>query len=424
MGNKLSPAFMAHKPLYATASRLLNAWCLEKGYIPGANNYAKDEKNYKNKPLANNGEFRRIKDPSLGYADLVELYVEPFTVCKYNVSPETDRCGHPECEETTTVPKKVKEWLKELTPDGKIYFCRKQDGVFKRYLSECPPAARNITAMLLRKPTTSTHWFNRIVGQAEYELVKHEFNDLMEEPSIKIAELTKAFVTDADGLRKKHPDMVGRTIYENVKVKGIDNSSYMLLMNGTVQVVGAKLTTRLWPGIVNRSIRSVMRHVLEEDGIAEIMQGTERTKTINSIKEEFRAAEPERFLIETVLRKEPEEYGNVDRFDTMTRKAAGFAFDRLLKAGRTDPEFSDEDGKYMRFFLTEEKLPGDDRERQEFVISKKAVTPPVRVRLLEDPELDLDRVAKQHYFYNLTVPPMERVLGLKEGSLRRTVDNL
>jgi len=425
MENELyvSAGFLAGNSMYEIAADELDEWCPGNGYAPGAANSGMDEKKYKNAPFTNNTRLRKVRTMGLEYTDLVCNKIEQYVVKKFNISPETERCGHPECEATTTVNVKIKDWIKKMTDHGSVYFCRKNDGMFRKFLEQCgDEEVGNYAAGLLRKPSRSTNWFKRFVAAAEYELLKVEYGKFSEDPAVKVCELMRVFTTDVDGLRERYPKSIGDVIHEDVKVAGLDSKSYMFLFGGVPQVRGARLMTRLWPSIVNRTIRSAMKLRMKEDETSDY--AGERDALIRDAWEYFQGADADRFLIETVIRRHPETYGKRDIIPANTRKAAGFSFDRLWDEGRIDPELRSDNGKYMRFYLTDEDPSGLGRtELQEFVLSEKSVVGDVRVRHIQDPKLSEDAVHRKYYFFNLTVPPIAKVFGMDAETMGRIARN-
>ncbi|MEM5804401.1 MAG: hypothetical protein QXU82_00925 [Candidatus Aenigmatarchaeota archaeon] len=402
----LPPRFIENSPDTVLAAKLFNRWCLKNNVIPGVPNSFKDQECFSKdslSPSQDTKNFRYVKKLGQYEVDVAQLYIEPATVRKYNISPGTFKCHHSSCAERSTIDIEIKDKDTKGIYRDKVWFCFEEDGIFKRYLEECPTEARNATARLLRTPSPSTNWFVKYVAKAEHELLKKEWAKFVDKADANIFELTKVFAEDMDGLREEWPEYVGETIYSKMKVLGLDSKSYAYLWNGSVFTAGIKTTTKLWPWKINDIIDGAL--MLR---FSEAEPKTEASKAyVLDARRSVEQMKGEDFIVCTVLTRESETYGDMDRADTNIRKAAGFALDRLVAEGvMKKPKFR-ELGIYVAGCLQlENRAETSPSERREFVSGN------TRFRLMADPKMDFSKVDREFYFYNMAGPALERILNL------------
>lgn len=406
----LPPRYMENSPDTVLAAKLLNRWCNGNGIIPGIPNAFYDQKDFSKdrlSPSQDTKNFRYVKQLGVYEVEIAQLYIEPATVKKYNISPGTLKCQHKSCAERSTIDIELKDKDTKGVYRDKVWFCFEEEGMFKKYLNECPVEARNATARLLRTPSASTNWFVKYVAKAEHELLKKEWANFTEKADAKIFELTKVFAEDTDALRKEWPDYVGETIYRNMKVLGLDCGSYAYLWNGSIFTSGIKATTKLWPEKINGIIDGALMLRFNEGDTPEEKRRGAREAYVLDARRRVEQMKGEDFFVCTVLSRESETYGDSDRADTNIRKAAGFALDRLIREKTVKEPTLRERGIYVIGLLqVENKKEARPAEMNEFVNGS------TRLRLLSDPKLDISKVDKEFYFFSMAGKPVSRILEL------------
>ncbi len=324
-----------------------------------------------------------------------------YVIEKYNISPDTYKCNHPDCkrhsEKIPIIVEVGDRRYRDSIQNVNIWFCRKRKGLFPSFIEENNPS--NEFARLLTDPSKNTNWFSKYVSQAYHTKLKKEFSLLASEPEVLMADQDLLITSSPEKFKDK--PYTGKIILEDASFMPLDEKSCILEKNGKVYPIGLRMFSSLWP----ESLEDLV-----EKTVSELMGGKDPKKCARDLNREIRSLKPEELIMEFVLSKDPDEYSTQNRIETKAKKAAGYAKRRLHGGDGTG---------YISCIATREHyIPYEWRE----------YAGESRIRLSDDPKTDLERVDKKFYAVDLLGNLVKKLTGASQenlwaGTLQQKIDS-
>jgi|GEM_PF-1711336 len=369
------PDFIERRPNRELECVKYNSWCLKNGIVPGMYNPFSAERFKKKSFTQNNLRFVRNEN-RIHVVEVLENHLPLYVIEKYNISTDTYKCGHLECSKDKEKMKMVVEVgdsrYRDEIQEIEFYFCKKSNGLASQFIKEENPT--NDFARIFTDPSHTMNWFSKYVAQAYYKKLKEEFYLLAKNKNVLMADLDYIVTENSEKLREEIP-FVGENKSSGVLYRANYGSGYIIKDKDGIHTIGFRPFSSIWP---NR-MQEIMDELIEE-----LMEEKEEKNCVKNFNSKVRNMKSEEFITTFVLERDPEEYTMQNRVETLIRKCAGYVKQRLHGMKNND---------YFASVVTKEQYIPE--ERKEFVTGNS------RVRLMEDPKTDLEKIDREFYAVSL-----------------------